>query len=428
MNILILGSGGREHALAWKIKQSHKLKNLYVAPGNGGTSAIAQNVNINPNDFNTIKDFVISNNVNMVIVGPEDPLVKGIYDFFTKDKELNNVSVIAPSKEASKLEGSKDFSKYFMSKYKIPTADYKTFDKENISLAIEYLNTLEAPYVIKADGLAAGKGVVICNSKEEALVEIESMILNGKFGEAGEKVVIEEFLKGIELSAFIISDGKNYKMLPQAKDYKRIGDGDIGLNTGGMGAVSPVYFADKNFVDKIEKNIVIPVLNGLKKEGIEYKGFLFIGIMNVNNNPYVIEFNVRLGDPEAEVIIPRIKNDIIELFESVANQSLDNFVLDINDNYASTVILVSDGYPLNFEKNKEIKGLNDITDAIVFHAGTVSNDGKIFSNGGRVLAVTSIDNSLNNALQKCYNNINKIKYQNKYYRKDIGLDLMKLMQ
>lgn len=428
MNILILGSGGREHALAWKIKQSHKLKNLYVAPGNGGTSAIAQNVNINPNDFNTIKDFVISNNVNMVIVGPEDPLVKGIYDFFTKDKELNNVSVIAPSKEASKLEGSKDFSKYFMSKYKIPTADYKTFDKENISLAIEYLNTLEAPYVIKADGLAAGKGVVICNSKEEALVEIESMILNGKFGEAGEKVVIEEFLKGIELSAFIISDGKNYKMLPQAKDYKRIGDGDIGLNTGGMGAVSPVYFADEIFVDKIEKNIVIPVLNGLKQEGIEYKGFLFIGIMNVNNNPYVIEFNVRLGDPEAEVIIPRIKNDIIELFESVANQSLDNFVLDINDNYASTVILVSDGYPLNFEKNKEIKGLNDITDAIVFHAGTVSNDGKIFSNGGRVLAVTSIDNSLNNALQKCYNNINKIKYQNKYYRKDIGLDLMKLMQ
>ena len=423
MNILLLGSGGREHAFAWKMTQSSLCSQLFVAPGNAGTSEIATNVAMNPNDFETVKQFVLANAIEMVVVGPEDPLVNGIYDFFKNDVALNAIPVIGPSKLGAQLEGSKEFAKEFLVKNNIPTAKYESFTSETVEKGYAFLETLSPPYVLKADGLAAGKGVVILNDLQEAKDELKAMLVNAKFGSASAKVVIEEFLDGIELSCFVLTDGKNYKILPTAKDYKRIGEGDTGLNTGGMGAISPVPFADATLMQKIEEQIVIPTINGLKNDNIEYKGFVFIGLIKVGDNPFVIEYNVRMGDPETEVVIPRIKSDLVALFNAVATEKLLDFELDLDERTAATIVVVSGGYPEEFEKGKEISGLNSETESLVFHAGTKEENGKILSNGGRVLAVTSFGNTFTDATKKSYQTIENLKFDKMNYRKDIGFDL-----
>lgn len=423
MTILLLGSGGREHALAWKILQSTKCSKLFVAPGNAGTETIAKNINISPTDFAAIKNFASQEKIDMVVVGPEDPLVAGIYDFFKNDESLKHIPVIGPSKVGAQLEGSKEFAKEFLVKNNIPTAAYGSFTKETLEKGQRFLETLEPPYVLKADGLAAGKGVLIIQDLEEAKTELANMLVGEKFGQASSKVVIEEFLDGIELSCFVLTDGKNYKILPTAKDYKRIGEGDTGLNTGGMGAVSPVPFADSVLLEKIESRIVKPTISGLQKDGIEYKGFIFIGLINVKNEPMVIEYNVRMGDPETEVVIPRLKSDLVELFLAVANEKLDQATLEIDPRSATTIMVVSGGYPEDYEKGKVISGIESVSDSIVFHAGTKMIDGQIVTNGGRVLAVTSYGDNFKEAIQKSYQNIGKLDFDKMYFRKDIGFDL-----
>ncbi|HQV35761.1 MAG TPA: phosphoribosylamine--glycine ligase [Flavobacterium sp.] len=424
MTILLLGSGGREHALAWKMLQSSKCTKLFVAPGNAGTATIASNVSINPTDFDAIKNFVLQEKVEMVVVGPEDPLVLGIYDFFKNDDKLCTIPVIGPSKEGAKLEGSKEYAKEFLIKHKIPTAAYDSFTAKTVENGCKFLETLSPPYVLKADGLAAGKGVVILNDLAAAKKELRDMLVHQKFGKASSKVVIEEFLDGIELSCFVLTDGKNYKILPTAKDYKRIGEGDTGLNTGGMGAVSPVPFADEILMEKIETRIVKPTIEGLQKDGIEYKGFVFIGLINVKGEPIVIEYNVRMGDPETEVVIPRIKSDLVELFLAVANEKLNEIILEIDQRSATTIMVVSGGYPEEFEKGKIISGISAVKDSIVFHAGTKFENDTVVSNGGRVLTVTSYGNDFQEAIKKSYQNIEKLHFDKMYYRKDIGFDLL----
>ncbi|WP_396144684.1 phosphoribosylamine--glycine ligase [Flavobacterium sp.] len=424
MTILLLGSGGREHALAWKMLQSPKCSKLFVAPGNAGTSAIAKNVALNISDFEAIKTFAIQEKVELVVVGPEDPLVLGIYDFFKSDATLNHIPVIGPSKLGAQLEGSKEFAKEFLVKNNIPTAAYASFTKETVEKGCEFLETLQPPFVLKADGLAAGKGVLIIQDLEEAKTELRNMLVHQKFGNASAKVVIEEFLDGIELSCFVLTDGKNYKILPTAKDYKRIGEGDTGLNTGGMGAVSPVPFADAVLLEKIETRIVKPTIAGLQKDNIEYKGFVFIGLINVKGEPIVIEYNVRMGDPETEVVIPRLKSDLVELFQAVSNQTLDQASLEIDDRSATTIMVVSGGYPEDYDKGFEITGLEKIQDSIAFHAGTKLENDKVVTNGGRVIAITSFGDNFQEAIKKSYQNIEKLHFDKMYYRKDIGFDLL----
>ncbi|WP_282142879.1 phosphoribosylamine--glycine ligase [Cellulophaga baltica] len=423
MNILILGAGGREHTLAWKLKQSPKLSNLFVAPGNAGTAAIATNLNIGVNDFEAIKTAVLTKKIEMVIVGPEDPLVNGVHDFFLNDNDLKNIPVIGPQKAAATLEGSKDFAKEFMMRHNIPTAAYESFTAESLEKGYTFLESLNPPYVLKADGLAAGKGVVILNNLQDAKEELKSMLVDAKFGTASTTVVIEEFLDGIELSVFVLTDGENYKVLPTAKDYKRIGEGDTGLNTGGMGAISPVPFASEAFMDKIHEQVVIPTVEGLKKDNLPYKGFIFIGLIKVDDNPKVIEYNVRLGDPETEVVIPRLKNDLVEVLQAVANQTLNEIDLQVDERTATTVMAVSGGYPEAYEKGKEITGFEMIKDATVFHAGTTLVDGKVLTSGGRVLAVTAFGSDFKEALKLSYQNIEKLNFEKMNYRKDLGFDL-----
>ncbi|MCX6172343.1 MAG: phosphoribosylamine--glycine ligase [Flavobacterium sp.] len=424
MKILLLGSGGREHALAWKMLQSPKCSTLFVAPGNAGIAQIATNISINTTDFEAIKKFVLQEKINIVVVGPEDPLVLGIYDFFKNDLDINQIPVIGPSKIGAQLEGSKEFAKEFLIKHKIPTAAYESFTLNTVEKGCLFLETLRPPYVLKADGLAAGKGVLIIQDLEEAKTELRNMLVHAKFGNASSKVVIEEFLDGIELSCFVLTDGKNYKILPTAKDYKRIGEGETGLNTGGMGAVSPVPFADEILLEKIETRIVQPTIEGLQKDSIEYKGFVFIGLIVVNGEPIVIEYNVRMGDPETEVVLPRIKTDLVELFQAVADQKLNEVELEIDKRATTTVMLVSGGYPEDYEKGKIISGLEAIQDSIIFHAGTKLEDGKIVSNGGRVLAITSYGENFQEAIKKSYQNIEKLYFDKMYFRKDIGSDLL----
>ena len=424
MNILILGSGGREHAFALKLSQSNKINQLFVAPGNAGTRQIAKNIAINLTDFKAVKETVLANDIQMVVVGPEAPLVAGVHDFFLADNQLKHIPVIGPKKDGALLEGSKDFSKQFMQKHGVPTARYQSFTKENLEDGFAFLETLAPPFVLKADGLAAGKGVLILNSLQEAKVELEEMVANQKFGEASTTVVIEEFLKGIELSVFVLTDGKNYKILPSAKDYKRIGEGDIGLNTGGMGAISPVPFADAAFLNKVEELVVKPTIVGLQKDGIDYRGFIFIGLMNDNGNPSVVEYNVRMGDPETEVVLPRIESDLFELFEGVANQNLDEKSFQVTSKTATTVMLVAGGYPEAYEKHKEIKGLEKVIESTVFHAGTTIKENTVVSNGGRVMAITSFGDSIEEALKRSYESIDVIHFDKMNYRKDIGFDLV----
>ena len=424
MKILLLGSGGREHALAWKMIQSPRCTRLFVAPGNAGTAQIATNAAIDPLDFEAVKSFAIAENIEMVVVGPEDPLVKGIFDFFEADEQLKHISVIGPSKLGAQLEGSKEFAKEFLVKHQIPTAAYDSFTKETVEKGCKFLETLEPPYVLKADGLAAGKGVLILHDLAEAKAELRNMLVNEKFGAASAKVVIEEFLNGIELSCFVLTDGKNYKILPTAKDYKRIGEGDSGLNTGGMGAISPVPFANDILLEKIETRIVKPTIDGLQKDGIPYKGFVFIGLINVKGEPIVIEYNVRMGDPETEVVIPRLKSDLVELFQAVADQKLDEVSFEIDERTAATIMMVSGGYPEDYEKGKVISGVEAVADSIVFHAGTKTENGQVVSNGGRVLAVTSFGDDFQQAIKKSYQNIEKLHFDKMYFRKDIGFDLL----
>jgi phosphoribosylamine--glycine ligase len=423
MTILLLGSGGREHAFAWKMIQSPLCDTLFVAPGNAGTAAIANNINLNPTDFPAIKDFVLKEKVEMVVVGPEDPLVKGIYDFFLNDTELKNIPVIGPSTIGAQLEGSKEFAKEFLFRHNIPTAAYDSFTAETVEQGCQFLETLQPPYVLKADGLAAGKGVLIIQDLTEAKEELRNMLVHQKFGSASAKVVIEEFLDGIELSCFVLTDGKSYKILPTAKDYKRIGEGDTGLNTGGMGAVSPVPYVDAVLMEKIETRIVKPTIAGFQKDGIPYKGFVFIGLINVKGEPIVIEYNVRMGDPETEVVIPRLKTDLVELFMAVANEKLDQIALEVDERSATTIMVVSGGYPEEFEKGKVISGLENITDSIVFHAGTKLENNQVVSNGGRVLTVTSYGDNFEEAIKKSYQNIAKLNFDKMYFRRDIGNDL-----
>lgn len=423
MNILILGSGGREHTFAYKIVQSDLCDKLFVAPGNAGTHDIAINVNISVTDFEAIRKLVLAEDIAMVVVGPEDPLVLGIKDYFATDPVLKEVKVIGPSKEGARLEGSKEYAKEFLIRHNIPTAAYQSFTDATVNQGKEFLKTLKPPYVLKADGLAAGKGVLILESLDEAQQELENMLTNKKFGTASEKVVIEEFLDGIELSVFVLTDGKNHITLPTAKDYKRIGEGDTGLNTGGMGAISPVPFADKAFMAKIEKQIIQPTVDGLAKENIDYKGFIFIGLIKVGDDPKVIEYNVRMGDPETEVVLPRIKNDLVQLLSSLENQTLNRHTLDLDKRSATTVMTVSGGYPEAYQKNKKITGINEVSEAIVFHAGTKFQENAVVTNGGRVLAVTALDIDYKKALKKSYQEVIKIDFDGIYYRKDLGFDL-----
>ena len=424
MKVLLLGSGGREHALAWKIAQSSMLDELFIAPGNAGTRLHGKNLDVNINDFHAVKKIVLEKKIELVVVGPEDPLVNGIADFFLADEELSGISVIGPSKYASQLEGSKDFAKEFMLRNNIPTTKYKSFTMEQLEDGFRFLEKMKAPYVLKADGLAAGKGVLILDDLEEAKAELRNMLEHSKFGNASSKVVVEEFLSGIELSVFALTDGQSFKMLPEAKDYKRIGEGDTGLNTGGMGAISPVPFADAAFMDKVHNRIVIPTIKGLKNEGIDYKGFIFFGLINVKGEPFVIEYNCRMGDPETEVVIPRLKSDILDLFEGVSTNTLSERDIEFYDKSASTVVMVSGGYPNKYAKGKSIFGLNTVSESIVFHAGTSSDGPSVVTSGGRVLAVTSYGRNLEVALEKSYNSIKKIHFDDVYYRKDIGLDVI----
>ncbi|HAJ82550.1 phosphoribosylamine--glycine ligase [Zunongwangia profunda] len=425
MKILILGSGGREHTFAYKIAQSPKCEKLYIAPGNAGTLNVGENVSLNVGDFSGIKDFIIEKNVDMLVVGPEDPLVKGITDFCKGEPDLKDLLIVGPSKRGALLEGSKERAKEFMAMYQIPTAAYESFTIESLEAGKTFLETLSAPYVLKADGLAAGKGVLILNDLAEAKTELENMLKNQKFGEASAKVVIEEFLDGIELSVFVLTDGKNYKILPTAKDYKRIGEGDTGLNTGGMGAISPVPFADAELMQKIEERIVKPTVNGLTEENIDYKGFIFIGLIKVGKEPYVIEYNVRMGDPETEVVLPRVKSDLVEVLAKTAEGKLNEVDLEIDERAATTVMMVSGGYPEAYEKAKEITGIENVNveDALIFHAGTTLKDGKVVTNGGRVIAVTAFGEDYKQALKKSYQNVEKLQFDKMYFRKDLGFDL-----
>ena len=423
MNILIIGGGGREHAVALSVSKSKKCGKIFSLPGNAGTAKIGTNIIGDVNDFKHIKSVVLSNKISVVFVGPEDPIVNGIYDFFKNDKALDKVLIIAPSKVAALLEGSKDFAKVFMKKNKIPTAKYSTFSKENIEKAYSFLEEMKPPYVLKADGLAAGKGVLIINDLNEAKEELNNMLLKNKFGKASSRVVIEEFLDGIELSCFVITNGKEYKVLPFAKDYKKIGESDTGLNTGGMGAISPVPFVDEEFKSKIEEKIIQPTIKGIQDEGMHYLGFVFIGLIKVDGEPYVIEYNVRMGDPETEVVFPRIKSDILELFLALEREKFSLFKLEIDSRVASTVMLVSGGYPLAYEKNIPIHGLDNIHQSLVFHAGTKSQNNIVLTNGGRVLAITSFGDTISKATEKSYKEINKISFEGMYFRKDIGFDL-----
>lgn len=423
MNILILGSGGREHAFALKIANSKLSDKLYVAPGNSGTQQIATNIPININDFEQVKKTSLELGVSMIIVGPEDPLVNGIHDFFANDIQTKSISIIGPKQNAARLEGSKDFAKKFLVRHNIPTAAYATFTKENIKEGFEFLKTLTPPYVLKADGLAAGKGVLIINNFDEAKNQLNEMLVGEKFGSASSKVVIEEFLDGIELSCFVLTDGENYKVLPTAKDYKRIGEGDTGLNTGGMGAISPVPFANKELLNKIEKNIIIPTIKGLKKDKIEYQGFIFIGLINVCNEPKVIEYNVRMGDPETEAVLPRIQNDFVKIFQSFKNKTLDKIQLKIDERSSATVVLVSGGYPSSYKKGIKITGTKDVVESTVYHAGAIQKEDSLYTNGGRVLAITSFGANFQKALNNSYNSALKIKFDGMYYRKDLGFDL-----
>ena len=423
MNVLILGSGGRENAFAWKIAKSSSCGQLYICPGNAGTSFIGKNINISLDNFDEIKTFVLSKNIDMVIVGPEDPLVNGIYDFFKQDDLLKKISVIGPSKKGAQLEGSKKFAKEFMLRNSIPTAKYKSFDKSNLSDGFDFLESLEGPYVLKADGLAGGKGVIIINDVEEAKKELSAMILDGKFGYASRTVVIEEFLDGIEMSVFILTDGESYKILPSAKDYKQIGENNTGLNTGGMGAISPVPFLDRFYLEKIENEIIKPTISGLKKESIEYVGFIFFGLINVNGEPKVIEYNVRMGDPETEVVIPRIKSDLLNLLKGIKDGTFSEKDLNVNDEVATTVMLTSGGYPEKYSTGYEVSGVEDIVSSIVFHAGTKYENDKLITSGGRVMAITSFGKTMEEALKNSYESVSKINFKGKYYRNDIGFDL-----
>ena len=426
MNILLIGSGGRENALAWKMSQSKHLSKLFIAPGNAGTTAFGTNVALNPNDHAAVCNFIIDNKIDMVVVGPEEPLVKGIHDAILADARTAKVPVIGPQAEGAKLEGSKEYAKAFMLRHGIPTARYLSVTKNNINEGLTFLRSLKAPYVLKADGLAAGKGVLILNDLAETEKELQLM-LNGKFGEAGNTVVIEEYLSGIELSVFVLTDGKSYLILPEAKDYKRIGEGDTGLNTGGMGAVSPVPFAGAEFMKKVEERIVVPTVEGLKNDNIPYKGFIFIGLMNCNGDPYVIEYNVRMGDPETEVVMPRIDSDLVELFQAVAANDLGSKKIAVSPNTCCTVMMVAGGYPEGYEKGNEITGLDKVEGSIAFHAGTKLTDGKVLTNGGRVIAVSSLGSNKDEALAKSYANIEHIQYKDRYFRRDIGKDLDKYL-
>ena len=423
MNILILGSGGREHTFAWKIAQSPLCNSLYVAPGNSGTSNIAKNLDLKVTDFDAIKTAVLEHKINMVVVGPEDPLVQGIHDFFINDNQLKHVAVIGPQKAAAELEGSKEFAKQFLYRHNIPTAAYQSFNASNVEEGYAFLDTLKPPYVLKADGLAAGKGVLILNDLNEAKAELKNMLVDAKFGDASSKVVIEEFLDGIELSCFVLTDGKHYKILPTAKDYKRIGEGDTGLNTGGMGAVSPVPFATESFLNKIEERIVKPTILGLQKDNLPYKGFVFIGLIKVGDDPKVIEYNVRMGDPETEVVLPRLKTDLVDIFKAISEERLNEITLDIDERAATTVMLVSGGYPEAYEKGKVITGIENVNDSILFHAGAITKENKVLTSGGRVMAVTSYGNTYEEAIKRSYQNINHLHFDKMYYRKDIGFDL-----
>lgn len=422
MNILLLGSGGREHALAWKLAQSPRLKSLYIAPGNAGTAEVGVNVPLSATDFPALKAFALEKAIDMVVVGPEDPLVKGVYDYFKADPLVAHIPVIGPSQSGARLEGSKEFSKGFMDRHHIPTARYLSVNKDNLEEGVAFLNSLKSPYVLKADGLAAGKGVLILSDLDEAVKELASM-LDGKFGEASRTVVIEEFLSGIECSVFALTDGRHYKILPVAKDYKRIGEGDTGLNTGGMGAISPVAFADERFMDLVEKRIIRPTVDGLHAEGIVYTGFIFFGLINVGGDPFVIEYNARMGDPETEVVMPRLKSDLIDLLEAAANGTLDKVALEVDDRYAVTVMLVSGGYPGDYVKGKVITGCEASSDSLIFHAGTSRKEGALVTNGGRVLAITSYGTSKQEALAASFKRASSIQFEGRYFRSDIGFDL-----
>jgi phosphoribosylamine--glycine ligase len=423
MNVLLLGSGGREHAFAWKIAQSKKLTRLFITPGNAGTASCGTNLAVSETDFEGVKKAVLEHKIDLVVVGPEAPLVKGIHDFFLADEQLVKVPVIGPRKDGAQLEGSKDFSKRFMQRNGIPTARYETFTRDSLEAGLKFLETLQPPYVLKADGLAAGKGVVIPNTLAEARRELTEMLAHAKFGDASAKVVIEEFLDGIELSVFVLSDGEHYKLLPAAKDYKRIGEGDTGPNTGGMGAVSPVPFADAAFLEKVEQRIVKPTVSGLYNEGIIYKGFIFIGLMNVKGDPYVIEYNCRMGDPETEAVLPRVTNDILDLFMAVAKGTLNEIRFQLDERFVATVMMVSGGYPGDYEKGKKITGLEQVEGSLAFHAGTRLEGADVVSNGGRVIAVSSYGNTMEEALDASYKNVQRIRFEGAYYRKDIGKDL-----
>lgn len=428
MRILVLGSGGREHAFSWKIAQSPKCEALFVAPGNAGTAEVGTNIDLNVNDFDGIGNFVKQENIDLVVVGPEDPLVKGIADYFKNDSELANVGLVGPSQEGAQLEGSKDFSKQFMERHNVPTARSKTFTKENLEEGLNYVSSHPLPVVLKADGLAAGKGVIIAETHEHARDTLKEMLVDAKFGDASSRVVIEQYLDGIELSVFVLTDGENYKILPEAKDYKRIGEQDTGLNTGGMGAVTPVPFANEEFLSKVEERVVKPTVNGLKSENIDYKGFIFIGLMNVGGDPYVIEYNVRMGDPETQVVLPKIKSDLVDLLEATAKGTLGDIDYTTHPEAFTTVVMVSGGYPGSYPKGLAISGIDTVDTATVFHAGTKLDDSNtVLTNGGRVLAITGKADSVEKALENAYNGVSKISWQDEYHRKDIGQDILRLI-